>query len=140
MRNFGLFAVVTFAASCGCSGSSDLAQSRETAYAAVREGQTAFDARDYATAVAKLAPAVASGMLNVDVYCQATVELAIAYAADGKYDEALAALDKLTAEAPNQAEILAARSFVFKKQGKAREAAAAWQQARKLNPRIKEYQ
>ncbi len=140
MRNFGFFAVLTLASSCGCGGSSELAHTRETAHAAVQEGQAAFASRDFATTAAKLAPAVASGMLNVDVYCQATVELAIAYAADGKYDEALAALDKLTAEAPNQAEIFAARSFVFKKQGKSREAAAALQQARKLNPRIKEYQ
>jgi tetratricopeptide (TPR) repeat protein len=140
MRNFGFFAVVTFAGSCGCGGSSDLAHTRETAYAAVQVGQTAFAARNYAAAADKLEPAISSGMLNVDVYCQATVELAISYAADGKYDEALAALDKLTAEAPNQAEILAARGFVFKKQGKAREAAAALAQARKLNPKIKEYQ
>ncbi len=127
-----------FAAGCGAPGS-EHEDDRITAYSAYSEALTAFDAKDYATAEPKLTAALAAGVLNPDVYCQAIVRQAVCWGAAGKYAEALAELDKLGAQAPNQAEIFAARAFILGKQGKAADARMALAKARQINRTIPEF-
>jgi lipopolysaccharide biosynthesis regulator YciM len=124
----------------GCGGTSEsLVVSRETASAAVNEGQAAFDNRDYAAAADKLGIAVNSGMLNADIYSDAAVKLAVSYGATGKYNEALTLLTSMEQGAPNLDQVFAARAFVLKKQGKVAEANAAMARARQHNRMIKEF-
>jgi len=123
----------------GCGGSSEIADRRQQASALADEGLTAFQNRDYATAVAKLSDPVDHGGLNVDAYCSAAVKLTVAYAHEGKYAEAEALLGKLEQGAPNLDEVYAARAFLLAKQGKAGEARTALAKARQFNRRIQEF-
>jgi tetratricopeptide (TPR) repeat protein len=126
------------AAGCGAPGS-EYGDDRATAYATYGEALTAFDAKDYATAEPKLAAAIEPRLLNPDVYCEAVVRLAVCWGATGKYAEALAELDTLGSQAPNQAEIFAARAFILGKQGKAADARMALAKARQINRTIQEF-
>jgi Tfp pilus assembly protein PilF len=128
------------AALTGCGGGSKQAASRrEQAAALAGEGLTAFDNRDYATAIAKLSDPVENGGLNVDAYCSAAVKLAVAYAHEGKYAEAETLLAKLEQGAPNLDQIYAARAFLLTKQGKAADARTALAKARQFNRTIQEF-
>jgi tetratricopeptide (TPR) repeat protein len=123
----------------GC-GEGEVVETRENAYAAVAQGDQAFQSRDYATAAEHFKAALDVGGLNPDIYAATSVRLAISSAALKKLDEAIGMLDKLEQEgAPNLAEIYVARSFVLKKQGKAAESRAALAKARRYNPRIQEF-
>jgi len=124
---------------CGNSAGFDLEDSRRAAYAAFNDAAERFSHGDYAAAEPKLVAALVDGVLNPDVYCEATAKLAVCRGAAGKYDEALAELDKLGPAAPNQAEIYAARSFILKKQGKLAEATAALARARRFDRTVKEF-
>jgi predicted Zn-dependent protease len=117
----------------------DKEEARRAASVAYGEGLQAFDSGDYATAEPKLTAALDANILNPDFYCFATVRRAVCWAAAGKATEAVAELDKLGMAAPNQDEILAARSFIFKKQGNVAASRAALAKARLLNKQIKEF-
>jgi len=122
----------------GCGGSSaKQAIGREEAAQAYIDGMAALESKDYATAQQQLTVAIDTGFLNIDRYVNASTKRAIAYAAQGDFDTALAELDELLKDAPNTDEIHAVRSFVFEKQGKDREAKAAWEAARKINRSVK---
>jgi tetratricopeptide (TPR) repeat protein len=123
----------------GCGGQTEVVNTRQNAYAAAAQADQAFQSRDYATAAERYAVAVNGGGLNPDAYASAAVKLAVSYGALKKFDEAHAMLDKLEQGAPNLDEINAARSFVFKKQGKAAEARAAFAKAKRFNPRVQEF-
>ena len=122
----------------GC-GSSASAPSRQEGAAALQSGLDAFAQKNYAAAAESLTNAIGSGVLNTDQYVEATLKRAMAWAAEGKYDEAIADLTKLEAGAPNLDQVFAARAFVLKKQGKVAEANAAMAKARQYNRTIKEF-
>jgi Tfp pilus assembly protein PilF len=137
---FVVLGAVCCVALAGCGRQSkQVASRREQASALAGEGLTAFQNRDFATAIAKLSDPVDHGGLNVDAYCSAAVKLAVAYGHEGKYPEAEALLLKLEQGAPNLDEIYAARAFLLAKQGKAGESRAALAKARQYNRTIKEF-
>lgn len=129
---------ISLVGGCGSSGS-EHGDDRAAAYANVNEASVAFNARDYSAAEPKLASALASKLLNPDVYCETTVRHAVCLGASGKYDEALVALDAIGAGASNVDQIEAARSYILAKQGKVAESRAALARARRLNPRVQEF-
>lgn len=142
MRTFGYLAAVAWVActSSGCgSASKEAAKSRETSAAAAAEGLKAFESHDYAAAASKLAAAIDGGGLNADSYSAAAVRLAVAQAQQGQLAEADALLTKLEQGAPNVDEILAARSFLLKKQGKLAESRTALAKARQINRSVTEF-
>jgi tetratricopeptide (TPR) repeat protein len=112
---------------------------RRSAYANYGEGLTAFESNDRATALTKFTAALEGGGLNPDAACDARVKRAVCLAAAGKYDEALADLEKNGPGASNPEAVEAARSYLYRKQGKAAEAQAALAKARRYNPRIQEF-
>jgi tetratricopeptide (TPR) repeat protein len=133
-------ACLGFLVAAGCSApGSENEDARVSAYAANADGLKAFAAKDYATAEPALVSAVDAGVLNPDIYCQAIVRIAVCRGAAGKYDEALAELDKLGPAAPNQDEIFAARAFILAKQGKAADARTALAKARQINRAVQEF-
>jgi Flp pilus assembly protein TadD len=133
-------ACLGFLVAAGCSApGSEHEDSRVSAYKANAEALVAFEAKDYATAEPGFVAAIESGVLNPDVYCQAVVRLAVCHGSAGKYDEALAELDKLGPAAGNQDEIYAARAFVLAKQGKAADARTALGKARQFNRSVQEF-
>lgn len=133
-----LIAAVTLPG-CGGDAGAKLEDTRKAAYAAFNAAVESFNAGDYAAAEPKLTEALDLNGLNGDVFCDATTKRAVCWGASGKYDAAIADLDKLGAAAPNQGEIFAARAFILKKQGKAAQANAAMAQARKFDRTIKEF-
>jgi tetratricopeptide (TPR) repeat protein len=131
--------IASMLAGCGGNAGAKLEDSRKAAYAAFNAAVEAFKSGDYAAAEPKLTEALDLHVLNPDVYCEATAKRAVCWGASGKYDEALAELDQLGPAAPNQAEICAARAYIFKKQGKPAQANAAMAQARKFDRNLKEF-
>jgi tetratricopeptide (TPR) repeat protein len=129
---FAAFASCAALLLAGCGGGVK-GVDRESAYGSIARAETAFAARDFATAATEFQEALKVGGLNVDAYCDASVKLAVSLGATQKFDEAHALLDKLAAGAPNMDLVYAARSFVLAKQGKAAEANAALANARRLN-------
>lgn len=129
---------IVFAIGCGAPGE-QMAEARISAYQSYDEAEKAFLARDYATAEPKYAAALSGGGLNADLYSDALVKHALCLAVGGKTSEASAALDKLEPEAINLDQIYVARSFIFKKQGKAAESRAALAKARQYNRTVQEF-
>ena len=128
------------ASAVGCSSPADkLADVRRSAQEEFDAAMTAFDARDYATADAKLATALKLGGLHPDVYCEAAVKQAVCWAATGKTTEAISELDRLEPGAPNLDQIYAARSYVLAKQGKTAESRAALAKAKQFNRTVQEF-
>lgn len=125
----------------GCSDgpSADVIEGRQAAEAALTAGNQAFEAGNFDAALAELSKAVESGFLNADLYSGGAVKLAVVQAAKGDFAAADALLDDLERGAPNMDEVLAARSFVLRKLGKRNEAKAAWVEARRINPAVKEF-
>jgi tetratricopeptide (TPR) repeat protein len=124
----------------GCSAPGEEHEDlRRTAYANYGEGLHAFESNDRATALTKLTAALEGGGLNPDVACDARVKRAVCLAGAGKYDEALADLEKNGPGASNPEAVEGARSYIYRKQGKAAEAQAALAKARRYNPRIQEF-
>ncbi len=120
----------------GCGSSARQEQSRETAAQSYQAGITALESRDYNGAVEHLNAALEGGWLG---YTTATAytKRAIAQAALGNYDAAHADLDKAEQGEGASADTYVARTYVFEKQGKQQEAKTAWNQARKLDRRVK---
>jgi tetratricopeptide (TPR) repeat protein len=94
---------------------------------------------DRARALQKLSAALEGGGLNPDAACDARVKLAVCLASAGKHDEALDTLEMVGAGASNPDAVEAARSYIYKKQGKAAESRAALAKARQYNPRVQEF-
>ena len=120
----------------GCDSPAKQAQSRETAAQSYQAGISALESRDYNGAVEHLTAALESGWLGYSTTAAYT-KRAIAQAALGNYDEAHSDLDKAEEGEGASAETFVARTYVFEKQGKQKEAKAVWNQARKLNRRVK---
>ncbi|MBX3426088.1 MAG: hypothetical protein KF688_10445 [Pirellulales bacterium] len=137
MLAIGAGALLT--AGCGSSGGSEHGDARIAASAACEAGEKAFEQGDFTTAEVELRKAVDSRLLNLDVYCSASVKLAVAEAAAGKFAEAAARLDDLERGAPNLDEVYAARAFLLGKQGNKAGAQAEFAKAKRLNPRIKAF-
>jgi predicted negative regulator of RcsB-dependent stress response len=123
---------------CGAPGEEheDL---RRSAYTNYGEGVAAFESNDRARALQKLSAALEGGGLNPDAACDARVKLAVCLASAGKHDEALDTLEMVGAGASNPDAVEAARSYIYKKQGKAAESRAALAKARQYNPRVQEF-
>jgi hypothetical protein len=126
------------AVGCG-STAAEHETGRKAAYAAYNEALRAYDAKNYSAAEPQFTAAIEARGLNPDIYCSAVAKRAACWAVAGKLPEALAELEQLGPAASNMDEILALQSFIFKKQGKAAEARAAFAKARRINPRIQEF-
>ncbi len=133
-------ALLALVLAIGCSSSDGRnGGSRRSAYVALDEANVAFAARDFAGAEEKLTTAIDARVLNPDSYCQAVTKRALCSAVAGKFEEALADLDKLGPAPSNADEVFIARSFIYKKQGKAAESRAALAKARQFNRTVKEF-
>ena len=134
-----LWLLIVALLSSGCGDPEKHADARRTSYEAYEKGLVAFSARDYGTASGLLSAAVGTGFLNADAYSNAATRLAVSYAAEKRFDEALALLNELDKGAPNFDEVYAARSYVLAKQGKVAESRAALAKARQFNRAVQEF-
>jgi tetratricopeptide (TPR) repeat protein len=126
---------------CGCGGSEKRAAlDRAQANKACSEAEAAFEKRDYQAALDGFTAAIESGWLHPDRLSSAHLRRAVSRAAVGDPAAALAELDELAKFGEDPSAVLAARAFVLKKQGKAAEANAAFQQARRLNPAVRPFE
>jgi hypothetical protein len=116
-----------------------LADQRAAAYAAYNEAVDAFEKRDFPAAQLQFAAAIDSRMLNPDVKASAVAKRSLCRAVAGQLTEALADLDQLGPVVADNEEVLVARSFVLKKQGKTAESRAALAKAKRLNPNVAEF-
>jgi tetratricopeptide (TPR) repeat protein len=131
---------VALLAAVGCnSPDSRLIDQRGLAYAAMANGEAAFAAKDYKKAAESFKQAIETGVLNPDLYADASVKLAVSFGATDQFDPALALLEQLEQNAPNLDQIYAARSYVLAKQGKAAESRAALAKARQFNRSAQEF-
>lgn len=134
--NFAVFCLILVT---GCGGPVEQsADSRELAAKTFTDGDAAFAQRDFASAGEHFTQAIEHG-LSADRFAEAAVKRAICWGSNGKHVEAHAELDKLEAAAPNQDEILAARSYILAKQGKAAESRVALAKARQLNRTVQPF-
>ena len=124
-------------AGCGYGTSEDVIEQRQAAQKAYSEALQAIASKDYTAAKTLLDHAIDSGKLHLDVLSPAYVNRAICSAAAGDFAAAHADLDAMEQGAPNLDEIFAARSYVLEKQGKSKEAKAAWSKARRMNRYVK---
>ncbi|MBL9166062.1 MAG: hypothetical protein JNL18_25300 [Planctomycetaceae bacterium] len=123
----------------GCGKSDEFAEARRTSSKSYEEGAAAFSSRDFPKAIESLSGAIQSGGLNADLYSSAAVQLAVAYAATRRFEEANLLLSELEAGAPNRDEVFAARSYVLAKQGKLAESRTALAKARQYNRAVQEF-
>jgi hypothetical protein len=138
-RRFGHAALLlTALAGCG-SPAAKHEQGRKAAYAAYNEALKTYGAKNYSAAEPQLTAAIEARGLNPDIYCSAVTKRAACWAVAGKLTEALAELETLGPAASNMDEILALKSFIYKKQGKAADSRAALAKAKRINPRIQEF-
>ena len=134
------FLLALIISAAGCGNSPELPeQVRVGAQQSLKEGLAAFESRDYATALAKLDEAIASGGVYSGSIVDARVKRAVALAATGDAAAANSELDELEQNAPDLDLIYAARSYILAKQGKAAEARAALAQARRYNRTVQEF-
>jgi tetratricopeptide (TPR) repeat protein len=129
-----------FALAIGCSSAADSrTEVRRDAHAAFAAGEQALGAGNYEQALDELSAAVAAGGLNPDAFAAAELQMALALGGLGRYAEAYERLDRLEAGAPNVDEVLAARSAVLAREGKAAEAQAALAKARQINRDVRTF-
>lgn len=128
--------IVLGATLVGCSAEGKRKLSREEAAQAYTDGTAALENRDFTTAVEKLNLALEGGWLGYNTV-NAYIQRAIANAALGNYDAALADLDIAEKGEGETAETLVARSYVWEKQGKKDQANQAWNKARQWDRRVK---
>ena len=124
------------AALVGCNAEKNRNLSRKEAAQAYQDGTAALESRDYTTAVEKLTQALDGGWLGYETV-NAFTRRAIANAALGNYDAALADLDVAEQGEGETVETLVARTYVWEKQGKKRAAKQAWGKARRWDRRVK---
>lgn len=130
-------AVVWFG--CNSSPALELADTRRAANNAFAAANGAFESGDFETARQKYEEALDIGGLNPDNFVLAKLKLAVCWGYQGKYDEALAALDEVEPGAGCLDQIYAARSFVYRKKGDRSEARDWWNKARRINRQVKEF-
>lgn len=132
-------AITLLIAAAGCSRApSQSADSRQRANQSHEQAEAAFQSGDLATAGEHFAAAIQHG-LSADNYANAVVKQTVCWAAAGKYEEAMAELDKLEAGAPNLDQVYAARSYVLAKQGKLAESREALAKAKQFNRALQEF-
>jgi tetratricopeptide (TPR) repeat protein len=132
--------VLILAFGAGCSSPAEqLEETRKAASQDYNEALAAFSSGDRAAAEQKFTMVLERGGINPDLYCDAMLRRAVCWAAAGKFDEALADLQTLQAGGGPPDQILAARSYVLGKQGKAAEARAALAKARQYNRTVQEF-
>lgn len=120
----------------GCNAKEKQKLSRQQSGQAYTDGIAALESRDFTTAVEKLSLALEGGWLGYST-ANAYIHRSIANAALGNYDAAIADLDMAERGEGETAETLVARTYIFEKQGKDREAKQAWSRARKWDRRVK---
>lgn len=134
-----LVLVTLLLAGCGSGTSTALVESKRNAQAAYQKALEAWQAKEYEAARDLFAEALQSGTLYADLADQAYVRQAVCLAALGDAQAAHAALDKTESGASNPDEYLAARSFIFGKQGKTRESRSAWNRAKRINRYVENF-
>ena len=140
LRYGWLSSVVTIFAAVGCSDpGSEHEDARRSASDAYSQALTAFNAKDRVAAEQHFTAALDTGGLNPDSYVDALVKRAVCRSAAGRHDEALADLEKLSDGGGAEDQVLAARSYLLAKQGKAAEARAALAKARQYNRTVQEF-
>ncbi len=122
----------------GCGGKTidpELVTSSQEAY---HQAVLAVRAGDDEKAIAFLDTALSNGgVLAPDMYEEALVHRAVCLARSGRFDDAHVDLDAAAQGAADMASVHIARSYVYRKQGKASESRAAALTAKKINPRVK---
>ena len=126
-------------AGCSTGTPEEVIESRKAAQKAFDDALQAVSSKDFVAAKTLLDQAIDSGKLYHDAISPAHINRAICSAMAGDFESAHADLDKMERGAPNLDEIFAARSFVFQKQGKTREAKAAWAKARRVNRYVRKF-
>jgi len=121
---------------CGADPLADRAAKGKIAEESLNAGLQAYQSKDFETAAAQLKQACDAGTLILDLQIDARLKRAVALAHLGQFDVALGELAELEKGAPHLEHVYAARSFVFKKQGKQAEALAEFARAKKLSPSI----
>ena len=120
----------------GCETSADRKASREDASQAYGEGVAALEGGDFNTAVQKLSAALESGWLGYSTV-NAYIKRAIAHAALGDFEAAQKDLDTAEQGEGLSSEYFVVQSYVFEKQGDAKQAKAAWSKARRMDRQAK---
>lgn len=126
--------VLMAAAGCG-SGRGRV----EDSQASLDEATKAMEAGDFTAAEEALSSAIEKGGLGPDRYGDALALRAVCRGHLGQFETAHADLDMAEQIAPNLDVVLAARSFVFSKEGKTRDAQDAMKKARKINRDVKPF-
>mgnify|MGYP002626071968 CR=1 FL=1 len=126
-------------AGCGSGSSSEVIASRESAQKAYDQAMGAMEQKNYPVAKPLFDQAIDSGYLYLDLLTSAYINRAVCSAAAGEFAAAHADLDAMKDAPVSGDKLLAARSFVLEKQGKSREARAAWSQARRINRFVQKY-
>ena len=106
-----------------------------TAAQALEAAKVAAQAGKWEEALPNFDKALAGG-LSVDQYCEALLGRAIARANTGKFDDALVDLEQAERGSPNPEEVYAVRGYVLLKKGDKAGATAAFNEARRINPRV----
>lgn len=122
----------------GCSGDRGSPQLRRTAEELHASGMQAFAERDFARAFDDLGQA-AQGGLNADLYAEVLVHHAVAAAHLDRLDVAQQDIEILEQGAPNMGQVLAAKSFIARRLGNAEVAQQYWNQARRIDPKVKQF-
>lgn len=123
----------------GCSsGDAGNPELRRSAEESQQQGIELVEQGDYQGAYDELSTAITGG-LNADLYSEALVYHAVAATHLGKFEEAQKNFETLEQGATNLDEVFAAQSFFHLKQGNQSEAKKYWNQARRINPRVKKF-
>ena len=125
----------------GCSGAKTIqADAAASAQRAYDDAVVAFKVGDDELALTLLDAALGPGSgLPPDIYTDALVKRAVCRARAEQYDDALADLEIASQGAADMSLVHAARSFVYKKQGKSTAASAEMSAAKKINRRVKAF-
>ena len=139
MRFYGLILLVFASVSLsGCSNPyAEMADARELASTLYRDAEEAFQRRDFSVADEKYKTAVETGALYLDLRVSATIKRAVCVGVAGDLESAQGMLTELEEKAGVESDLFySARSFLYGKQGKKREANMAWRKARRLNRNV----
>lgn len=120
----------------GCSAASSNAHALAEQQNAFDAGMTAIKNRDYETAERKFSVAIADSSLSADLQEEAYLQRAHARMELAKFNEATADLDWLNERATNLDAVWIARGQLLRKQGDRAGASKAFDEARKINPKI----
>jgi tetratricopeptide (TPR) repeat protein len=140
--NIPRIALLVSIGSCalGCGGTAQsLIDARKSVQEAFNAAEAAFDGKDFAVAEKEYTNALEAGGLYPDLLDIAMVKRAVSRANLGNLDQAMADLTELERYAMQMDLVYAAQSFVLAKQGKKREASAAWNKARQINRAVEQY-